>query len=374
MNAEQFRIHKHAKIVLSLFFAAGLIALCVAFSKDAERAWSTILVNQFYFVSIALGGTFLIAVQYVSNASWGTGLRRIPEAMTAYLPTALLLGLVMVMGIGSLYHWSHQEAVATDELLRHKLIYLNIPGFIGRMIFFIGIWILFSKLIVRNSRQQDITGDRVHTKRNVKYSAIFIPVFALTYTFASYDWMMSLEPHWFSTIFSIYTFSSLFLHGVGMVTLIVLILLASGYLKGVVNENHLHDLGKLIFAFSTFWAYCWFCQYMLIWYANIPEETAYFLNRHEGKWFAIFIINLFLNWIVPFFLLMPRSAKRSQKMLWIVSILLLVAHWLDVYLMVYPSTLHYPKLAEISEPTQTHQRFHQMSPFCGYNLKLMPAR
>jgi len=342
-KAEKFTLPGNAKIIMLLFILAGAISLGVTFTHDPIRAWSNILINQFYFLSLALGGAFIVAMCYVVNASWATGLRRVPEAMTSFLPVTLLIGLVLILGLGSLYHWTHPDAVAVDALLQHKSPYLNVPFFVVRMVIIAFIWIFFSRMFVRNSRAQDQTGDFIYTKRNYRYGAIFIVFFAVTYTFSSYDWMMSLEPHWFSTIFSVYTFAGLFFRSIAMVTLIVLILLSAGYLKGIVNENHLHDLAKLIFAFSTFWAYCWFCQYMLIWYANIPEETAYFLHRQEGGWYPIFIANLVVNWVVPFFLLMPRAAKRSKNMLWFVSIFLLFAHWLDIYLMVFPSTIHEPK-------------------------------
>ena len=347
MKEEKFSLSSGAQKILFLFILFGAIALAAAFYLDPVRAWSNILLNNFYFVSLGLGSVFFIAIYYVSHASWATGLRRIPEAMSAYLPVSAFLMLILYFGLRALFHWAHPETVAADLVLRHKQFYLNEPFFMVRVVFFFVIWIWFSRRIAKNSYDQDLSGAMDFTLQNRKFSALFLVVFALTFTLASYDWMMSLEPHWFSTIFSVYTFAGLFLHSVGMITLIVLILLANGYLKEVVNENHLHDLGKLIFAFSTFWAYCWFCQYMLIWYVNIPEETAYFFHRHEGRWFTIFIVNLFLNWLVPFFLLLPRGAKRSRVMLWIVSIELLAAHWLDLYLMVFPSTKQYPTFGHI---------------------------
>ena len=339
MIEQRFTLSHRAQKILGFFLCMGIVALVLAFHHDPLRAWANVLLNQFYFVSLSLGGVFFIAIHYLSNASWATGLRRVPEALIGYLGPAFLFGLLTYFGLHSLYHWTHADVVIADALLKHKSVYLNIPFYMARLVLFFMIWIFCAKKLVRNSYLQDNDGQYAWTQQNLKYSAIFLVLFALTFTLASYDWIMSLEPHWYSTIFSVYTFAGLFLHAISAITLIVLILLALGVLKNVINENHLHDLGKLIFAFSTFWAYCWFCQFMLIWYANIPEETTYFLSRLNGSWFYLFIFNVVANWLVPFFVLMTRRAKRNSIVLWFITLWLLMAHYLDLYLMVYPGTL-----------------------------------
>jgi hypothetical protein len=156
---------------------------------------------------------------------------------------------------------------------------------------------------------------------------------------AAFDWVMSLEPGWYSTIFGVYHFSGLFLAALAMVALVSIWLEHSGPLRGVLHESHLHDLGKLLFAFSTFWAYIWFSQFMLIWFANIPEETTYFILRTHGAWYALFVANVVLNWLVPFAVLMRRDAKRNRRVLAVVSVVVLVGRWLDLYLMILPPVL-----------------------------------
>jgi hypothetical protein len=339
MKQEKFVFHLNHQRVLILFMFIGAGALGLAFYKDQPRAWANFLLNNFYFFSIALSGLFFISVHYVCNASWGTGLRRVPEAMLAYLPVSVILMTVLFFGMPSLYHWSHPDFVLHDPILEAKKPYLNIPFFYIRWALFSLVWLFFAKKMRDYSLMQDRNGDPAMTQKNFRLGAVFLVVFSFTYSLTSYDWIMSLEPHWYSTIFSIYTFAGLFLHGMGVITLMVLFLRSQGYLREVVNENHLHDLGKLIFAFSTFWAYIWFFQYMLIWYANLPEETIYYQMRHQNGWMALFILNLILNWIVPFFVLLPRGAKRNEKVLWGISLSLLIAHWLDLYLMVIPGTL-----------------------------------
>jgi len=336
---KKFVFHPNYQRVLLLVIAIGAVALGVTFLKDPTRAWANFLLNNFYFFSIALSGLFFISIHYVCNASWGTGLRRVPEAMVVFLPVSVILMMFLFFGMPSLYHWSHPDFINYDPILQEKKLYLNLPFFYGRWVLFSLVWLYFAKKMRDYSLEQDRTGDPLLSQKNFRLSAIFLVVFSLTYSLTSYDWIMSLEPHWYSTIFSVYTFAGLFLHGIGVITLIVLFLRSQGYLRDVVNENHLHDLGKLIFAFSTFWAYIWFFQYMLIWYANLPEETIYYHIRHQGGWMVLFVLNLILNWIVPFFVLLPRGAKRNEKVLWGVSLLLVVAYWLDLYLMVVPGKL-----------------------------------
>jgi hypothetical protein len=262
--------------------------------------------------------------------------------MSSILPVAAVLMFLLIFGMHNLYRWADAGAALQDPVLAAKRVYLNTPFFFARMAALFGIWTLFAWLYRRASLAEDqahLLNDLGPHHRLVRTSAFFVPAFALTFSIASFDWIMSLEPHWFSTIFALYTFSGLFLHGIAVITLMAVLLKERGYLEGVVNENHLHDLGKLIFAFSTFWAYIWVSQYLLIWYTNIPEETSYFIVRTDRDWSWLFLLNLALNWAIPFLILMPRAAKRSPAVLKRVCITLLVGHWLDVYLMVVPNVI-----------------------------------
>ena len=180
------------------------------------------------------------------------------------------------------------------------------------MAVFLGLWLLLTWLIKRESRRQDVDGNQAHTSKGRKYAAIFLSVFALTFTLASFDWLMSIEPLFYSTIYAFYVISGLLLSGIASITVLVILLRRRGFLPEV-NENHLHNLGKLVFGFSTFWAYIWLCQYILIYYANLPEETIYYLRRMQTPgWKALFFGNIFLNWLIPFVMLLSRGAKRSD--------------------------------------------------------------
>ncbi|MCC7344072.1 MAG: hypothetical protein IT573_03970 [Deltaproteobacteria bacterium] len=322
-----------------VLMAAGFAALAAGAFLDPARMWVNLLINNFYYTSLALAAAFFLAILYVTNAGWASNFKRVPEAMTRFLPVALLLMLTLVFGMHSLYHWSHHDAVLHDPLLRHKEPYLNVPFFFGRMVAYFGLWILLTYLLRRYSLRQDANPDLSLHRRSIRVSALFILVFALTFALASYDWLMSLEPHWYSTIYSVYTFSSLFLHGLAAIALLVILLQERGYFGRLLNENHLHDLGKMIFAFSCFWAYIWVSQYLLIWYSNIPEETAYFWVRTDPDWLWLFALNFALNWLIPFLILLPRAAKRSAAVLKRVCVVLLIGFWLDIFLLVAPNVL-----------------------------------
>ncbi|MDX1386530.1 MAG: hypothetical protein R3257_02995 [bacterium] len=335
----QFVFQKSYRFWALTLMGIGFITLGVGLFTDPTRAWGNLLINNFYFTTLALAGAFFIAVLYVSNAGWWVNLKRVPEAMTSYLPLGLVLMLLLFFGMHSLYHWTHHDAVLHDPLLQHKSAYLNIPFFFIRMVGYFAIWIFFCYLFRRISRKQDESNDLKYHRRNVRVSAIFIIIFALTFSFASFDWIMSLEPHWYSTIFAVYTWASLFLHGLAAITLMVIILMERGFFGRLLTVDHLHDLGKLLFAFSTFWAYIWVSQYLLIWYSDIPEESVYYVVRTDSNWIWLFLLNLVLNWLIPFVFLMSRAAKRSAMMLKRICVVLLIGYWLDIFLLVAPNVM-----------------------------------
>jgi hypothetical protein len=295
--------------------------------------WANFLLVSFLLVCIGLAGTVFIALTNVIGAAWSVAFRRVPEAMTAVLPLGAAGLFISFLFHASLYPWVAEH----DMLTGFRHIWLDYRFFLVRALLYVGAWLWFSYAIVRNSRLQDVDGDTDHSVRNSRLSAAFLVVFAVTFWLASFDWIMSLEPEWSSTMFGIYNFAGMFLGGIAAVTLLVIWLERLGPLSGVVTEEHLHDLGKMLFAFSTFWMYIWFSQYMLIWYAHLPEETVYFAQRLHGNWQPLFILNLFLSWVVPFVVLMNRPAKRSRSVLAKVALVVLLGRWLDLYLMIMPS-------------------------------------
>ena len=320
--------------MLKVFVALGALTLVAGIFLAPERIWPNFLLVTYYLLGVGLAGLLFVALLYVTNGAWGVALRRVPEAMTVAIPFAAIgLGILFLFR-PSLYPWTQVSAQPVPAF-RHA--WLSLPLFDFRAAAYLLLWIAFARMIVRASRQQDEDGDLAHTRSNVGRSAIFLVVFGVSFWLASYDWIMSIEPNWSSTIFGIYNFAGLFSSGVAAIIVLAVYLERLGPLHNVLTEDHLHDLGKLLFSFSTFWMYIWFSQYMLIWYADIPEETIHFVRRTHGYWQPLFILNMLLNWAVPFLALLSRPAKRRAGTLVKVAVVVLVGHWLDLYLMILPT-------------------------------------
>lgn len=323
----------------------GALAMLGSFSLNKTVGWVDFLVNNIYFVTLGVSGVFFLSITGVLQASWLTPYKRVPEAMTKFLPYGFALMLLTYFGMHTLYEWTHHDVVMNDPILREKIAWLNTAGFMSRMVMIFVAWILVAKRLIGLSAKQD-TGEDVSNKI-VGSSAVGIILFALAICVAAFDWIMSVEPHWFSTIFGVYIFAGTFVSGISFITLTVIKLKEWGYLDGVVNDNHYHDLGKWMFGFSTFWAYIWVSQYLLIWYANIPEETEYYVLRHH-HWNTFFFVNLIINWVVPFFGLMSRQAKRDTKRLKLIASILLLGHFTDLYLMVAPKVFEHHGIETVS--------------------------
>lgn len=321
---------------LSLFrllMSVGLVTAAAGALLGGPRFWSVLLLVSVYLVGLGLAGAALMTFEYLSGAGWSVALRRVPEAMTALLPVGGVGVLLVLVFQSSLYPWTSGE----HHFVGFKAIWLNWPFFLLRAVAYLAIWIGFARTMVRNSRRQDGTGNHNLRERNVAVSAAFAVLFALTVWLASVDWLMTLEPEWFSTIYGVYHFSGIMASGIAAVILFGLWLRRLGPWHNVLREEHLQDLGKLLLTFCTFWAYIWFSQYMLIWYANIPEETGYYVRRLSGAWGSLMIVSLLLNWAIPFFVLLPRGNKRNSRIIGQAAIAVLVGRWLDLYLAIVPA-------------------------------------
>jgi len=314
-----------------------------------KRLWATLWFNNVYFTGIAVIGIFFTAYNYVSWAGWSASIIRIPLAMPSFLLiSGPLMLLLFFVGGHDLFHWLH-EGVTTpghpnyDKIIDGKAGYLNLPFYLLRMILYFFLWI-FIWLKIRNlSKQQDLDASNAVKKHDkiIWFSALFLVIFGISSSTSAWDWIMSIDTHWYSTMFGWYHLASWHVAGLATITLIVIYLKEAGYLP-MVNENHLHDLGKFMFAFSIFWTYVWFGQFLLIYYANISEETTYFIDRllnFNNIYTPFFIINILINFCFPFLVLMPREAKRKTIFLKIVAYAIIIGHWLDFFLMVHPGTL-----------------------------------
>jgi hypothetical protein len=335
------RTRQEARRRLAALGVAGVALLAAGMLAGAERAWSAWLVASLGLLDLGLFGVVFVATQYASGAAWSVALRRIPEAMAS----AIVLGGVgvgvVLLARPELYPWTRGLGDHAGPLAAFKVWWLSWPFAVARAAIYLAVWLGFARAIVAHSRRQDEDGEPAHTRQNIRLSVGFLVAFAATFSLASFDWVMSLEPDWYSTIFAVYRFAGLFSSGLAAL-IVAAIVLGRGPLRFVVSGEHLHDLGKLLFAFCTFWMYIWFSQYMLIWYANFPEETTYFVLRTRGAWALLFFTNVLLNWIVPFLVLLRRSPKRRPELLVKVAAVVLAGHWLDLHLMIVPAASPHP--------------------------------
>jgi hypothetical protein len=331
------------KIIFIILIVAGIAAVIAGlFLSDhhaSSRLWANVLLNTVYFISISLCGVVFIVIHILGDSGWQVSIQRVPEAMSMFLPVGSIFMLIILGGLifnyHHLYHWVHPDP--DDKILQMKSAYLNIPFFSIRTIIYLGGWIIFARLLRKASTDEDRDANVKYFNRSNILAGLFIVFFAITSSMSAWDWLMSLDPHWFSTLFGWYVFSGLLAGGTAVILLITIFLKSAGYLPHV-NKEHLHDLGKYLFGFSVFWAYLWFSQYMLIWYGNLPEETIYFIERLKN-YNTFFLLNVFINFFFPFLALMTRNSKRIPIILAFVAFVAFIGHWLDFYLLVMPGTL-----------------------------------
>jgi len=311
------------------------------FHQLANRPWAAIYVAAFFFFMISLGTLAFYAIQRASQSGWSPVLFRVMEGITAYLlPGGLFVLFILIlsaMHLNHLFIWMDPEVVEYDKIIKAKSGYLSTPFFLVRGFIYLSGWYLYRYFSRKFSLLQDNSSNNIYHVKNFKLSAAFLVFFLVTESMMSWDWIMSIDPHWFSTLFGWYVFASMAVSAVTTIALISIYLKSNGYLS-VVNDNHIHDLGKFMFGFSVFWTYLWFSQFMLIWYSNIPEEVVYFISRIED--YAIpFWGMVVINFILPFLLLVSSSLKRVNWIIVMAGIIILVGHYIDVFNMIMPSAV-----------------------------------
>lgn len=321
--------------VLGLAASLGLGA-----AAGSARFYQAYLVNFAFFLSLSLGALFFVLIQHVTGATWSVVVRRLAETLAANLPWLGLLAIPVLLGMRQLYPWSDPVHAAHDPLLAAKAPYLNPGFFIVRLAIYFLVWTWLSLYYYRRSCAQDATGDLAHTHGMQRLSGPGLVLFALTVSFASFDLLMSLNPHWFSTIFGVVIFAGSMMSCYATLALTGLWLTKNGELTHTITTANLHDAGKMMFGFTVFWAYVSFSQYYLIWYGNIPEETAWYYRRLQDGWQSIGLLLILGHFIVPFWVLMSRHVKRNRTMLGIGAGWMLLMHFVDLYFMVMP-TLHH---------------------------------
>ncbi|HET9744710.1 MAG TPA: quinol:cytochrome C oxidoreductase [Chitinophagaceae bacterium] len=353
---EKFEIPQRYKLWSYALMAVGVISIIVLFithgasGDDHEKArfWSSLLQNSVFFLLLVNASMFMICATILAWAGWNISFRRVSEAIAACVPViGVICGVILLAivfgGEHAIYHWADDNAVRADHILEHKSPFLNKTFFTIWTVLTIGLWSFLGWKIRQLSLSTDAGKMTVEEGKrfqwtNTVWAAGFLFVFALTVMSTTpWLWLMSIDAHWYSTMYSWYTFASTFVSGIALIALFVIYLKNKGYLE-YTNEEHLHDLGKFMFAFSVFWCYLWFSQYMLIWYSNQPEETKYFEPRVEGPYRGIFFLNIIINFIAPLLLLMRRGAKRNYTTVTIMAVLIIFGHWLDFFQMVHPAT------------------------------------
>lgn len=317
----------------------GVVVCAALGAGNPKQFFFSWLVSFLFCLSLALGGLFFVLIQYATQGGWSIVVRRIAETVFATIPVMAALFVPLVLGLHDLYSWSVPGAAEHDPLLQWKAPYLNVPFFLIRAAVYFGCWSFIALMYYRNSHGQDATGDPLVSARMRRLAGPSIIVMALTQTFASVDWIMSLTPHWYSTMFGVYFFAGSFVGFIALLSVTSVAMRQAGLLDTVISTEHLHDIGKLMFGFTAFWAYIAFSQFFLMWYANLPEETIWYLARLEGSWKAVSILLIVGHFVAPFFYLMGRAVKRKGRTLAAGGAWILTMHYVDLYWQIMP-TLH----------------------------------
>ncbi|UOB19005.1 quinol:cytochrome C oxidoreductase [Abyssalbus ytuae] len=306
-----------------------------------NKPWAALYVAAFFFMMISLGVLAFYAIQRAAQAGWSPVLFRVMEAITSYLlPGAAIVFVILLLSgvhLNHLFVWMDSEVVAHDELIQGKSGFLNVPFFLIRALIYIGGWVAYRHFSRKFSIAQDTAEDDSNFKKNFRISAGFLVFFLVTESMMSWDWIMSVDPHWFSTLFGWYVFASMFVSGITVIALITIYLKSKGYLE-FVNDSHIHDLAKFMFGISIFWTYLWFSQFMLIWYSDIPEEVTYFVTRIEDYKLPFFGM-LVMNFVFPLLILMNSDYKRVNWFVVMAGIVILLGHYIDIFNMIMPATV-----------------------------------
>lgn len=333
---KSFEIKKSLLITLATI---AIIGILIAFlgvltnNQGASSLWSSVLLNAYFVTAIAAGCAFFVLVHNLADSGWHTALIRIPESIATFFPVAGLLMLLILPGLGEIYHWTHPQG---DALLEAKTPFLNTPFFIIRLIIYYLLWSLMFLKIWQQTKKMDTDNSPVIYKNLKRLSGVFIVLFVSTFYFASIDWIMTIDPHWYSSLFGFFLLSGAVVMGVSAIIIILITAQYFGYFQHV-KTNHLHDLGKYLFGFSIFWGYLWGSQYLLIWYSNIPEESVYYVERltHFPELLRLSVV---LSFIVPLMGLMTAGSKKNKTWLLIMAIVVLVGQWINLYVAVKPGS------------------------------------
>jgi hypothetical protein len=333
LNDETYRRGRNA---IALVAVVGWAASAAGYAADPKRFFAAYLTAFLFALTLTLGAMFFVMMQHLTGAVWSVTMRRLAENVMASMPVVALLFIPVALGMRSLYEWTHAEVVASNEILRGKAAYLNEPFFLLRAAMYLGVWTLLALRLHRISLAQDDTSGTASIYAARRWSAPGLVLWMVVGTLMSFDWIMSLDPHWYSTMFGVYVLSGGTLAFFALLTAVALWLRRAHALREAIHEEHYHDLGKWLFALTVFWGYIAFSQYMLIWYANLPEETIWYKHRFAGTWLWVSAALLAGRFLIPFNALLPRAAKRNLTWLGSMAVWIVAMHYLDLYWLIMP--------------------------------------
>jgi hypothetical protein len=335
LDARKLTLNASTNNLVYGLMGVGVITFIAGLFVNASRTWHAFLLNHAMFMGLGIGALFFLVIHYLAFAGWNVGVRRVTESFVSYLIFALLFQIVLYFGVNVLYPWTNQELMATDHLLHGKQGYFGLPFYIARGLALFAVLVFFGWKLLQNSTNQDEEGGTELLARQKTLSALFLVLFAPLFTVYSVDLLKSLDPKWFSTIYGVYVFIGFVQASVAALIITIRMMQRHGYLENI-TVDHFHDLGKYLFGFTIFWAYIGVSQYLLIWYANVPEEITFYMQRQSPGWVWMSLALPTLRFLLPFMLLLPRMAKRTPAYLEKVALLVFVAGWFDLFWLIMP--------------------------------------
>ncbi len=331
--------HASRKMILLavLLMLAGLAAIITGLITDPSRTWSNMLLNNMYFISISVGGLLFYALQFITGSSWSAMFQRIPLALGSFLPVGALLMLVLYFGLPDIYTWAQPGIAEADKLIAHKQPFLNTPFYMVRIILYFAMWVSLFFMLRKHAKNEDLLPGTAYYKKSRHHAKVFVFVATVFFSLAAKDWIMTIDAHWYSTLFGFRAMITSIYYAVAVIVLIILFLKRRGYFTSM-GEAHRHDFARYLFRFSIVWGYLWFMQFLIIWYANIPELTAYYYPRFVGDWKHLFYLEMIMNFVIPFLIMMSDHIGKKPTVMAAISILLLAGLWVNLYLQIMPGS------------------------------------
>lgn len=332
---------KSLKLTLALLIAIGAVAVIAGFVTDPARTWSNVLLNNMYFLTISIGAMLFYSIQYITGSAWSAMIQRIPLSLGAFIPPAMILMLIMYFGLSQVYEWAVPGITETDKLIAHKAPFLNVPFYMVRIVIYFALWIPLVLMLRQYALQEDVEGGEKFYAKSKHYAKVFIFVAALFFSMAAIDWIMTLDAHWYSTLFGFRAMVTSIYFAVAVIVLLLFFLKKQGYFPDL-GLAHRHDLARYLFRFSIVFGYLWFMQFLIIWYANIPELTVYYSPRFLGPYKFLFYAEIFMNFAIPFVVLLSDDIGRRPAVMIGMSCLLVVGLWVSLYVQVMPANFEKP--------------------------------